>query len=65
MTAELREKGHQVNEKAGHPDILHHRDPHAQTRPSQRPRPFSPVADLFQRDFTAVEPGRKYMGDIG
>ncbi|MET8136239.1 MULTISPECIES: hypothetical protein [unclassified Streptomyces] len=24
----------------------------------------SPVADLFQRDFTASEPGRKYMGDI-
>jgi hypothetical protein len=24
----------------------------------------SPVADLFQRDFTAIEPGLKYMGDI-
>ncbi|MEW2291042.1 IS3 family transposase [Streptomyces sp. NPDC047841] len=24
----------------------------------------SPVPDLFQRDFTATEPGRKYMGDI-
>jgi transposase InsO family protein len=24
----------------------------------------SPVPDLFQRDFTATEPGLKYMGDI-
>lgn len=24
----------------------------------------SPVPDLFQRDFTATEPGRTYMGDI-
>ncbi|MEU4352957.1 DDE-type integrase/transposase/recombinase [Streptomyces sp. NPDC023838] len=24
----------------------------------------APVEDLFQRDFTAPEPGRKYMGDI-
>ncbi|WP_406165245.1 hypothetical protein OIE52_01060 [Streptomyces canus] len=24
----------------------------------------SPVPDLFQRDFTATEPGRKYMGDM-
>ncbi|MCX4486353.1 IS3 family transposase [Streptomyces anulatus] len=24
----------------------------------------SPVPDLFERDFTAAEPGRKYMGDI-
>jgi hypothetical protein len=24
----------------------------------------SPVPDLFHRNFTATEPGRKYMGDI-
>ena len=24
----------------------------------------SPVADLFQRDSTATEPGQKYMGNI-
>jgi hypothetical protein len=24
----------------------------------------TPVADLFHRDFTALEPGVKYMGDI-
>lgn len=42
----------------------------AGVRLRRRPRTTVPdptattVADLFQRDFTAPEPGRKYMGDI-
>ncbi|MFJ2154340.1 IS3 family transposase [Streptomyces microflavus] len=68
VTAELREKGHAVNEKRIARvmrafDIIG-------IRLRRRVRTTVPdpaagtVPDLFGRDFTATEPGRKLMGDI-
>ncbi|MEU9671091.1 IS3 family transposase [Streptomyces bobili] len=68
VTAELREKGRRVNEKR----IARIRRTFSITGIRLRrrvrttiPDPAAqPVPDLFQRDFTATEPGLKYMGDI-
>ncbi|WP_405493042.1 IS3 family transposase [Streptomyces sp. NBC_00096] len=68
VTAELREKGHVVNEKRVARVMRTHSVTGIRLRRRVRttvPDPSTtPVADLFQRDFTAPEPGRKYMGDI-
>lgn len=68
VTAELREKGRRVNEKRVARIMrtfsitgIRLRRRVRTTVPEQA---TSPVPDLFQRDFTATEPGRKYMGDI-
>ena len=68
VTAELREKRHWVNEKRvaritrtfSITGIRLRR----RVRTTVPDATASPVADLFQRDFTATEPGRKYMDDI-
>ncbi|MFK0259706.1 IS3 family transposase [Streptomyces sp. NPDC090445] len=68
VTAELREKGRRVNEKRvarimrtfSITGIRLHR----RVRTTVPDPAASPVPDLFQRNFTATEPGRKYMGDI-
>lgn len=68
VTAELRETGLRVNEKR----VARLMRTFAITgiRLRRRVRTTVPdptasqVPDLFQRDFTATEPGRKYMGDI-
>ncbi|WP_328436037.1 IS3 family transposase [Streptomyces sp. NBC_00425] len=68
VTAELREKGQRVNEKRV--ARIMRRFSITGIRLRRRVRTTvadpaaSPVPDLFQRDFTAAEPGRKYMGDI-
>ncbi|MGW6026557.1 IS3 family transposase [Streptomyces sp. NPDC055099] len=68
ITAELREKGRQVNEKRVARIMRTFSITGVRLRRRVRttvPDPAtSPVPDLFQRDFTASEPGRKYMGDI-
>ncbi|MEU6890176.1 IS3 family transposase [Streptomyces viridosporus] len=68
VTAELRAKGRRVNEKRV--ARIMRRFSITGIRLRRRVRTTvadpaaSPVPDLFQRDFTAAEPGRKYMGDI-
>ncbi|MFF2852092.1 IS3 family transposase [Streptomyces sp. NPDC058001] len=68
VTAELREKGRRVNEKRIARIMRTFSITGIRLRRRVRttvPDPAaSPVPDLFQRDFTATEPGRKYMGDI-
>ncbi|MDX2661143.1 IS3 family transposase [Streptomyces stelliscabiei] len=68
VTAELREKGRRVNEKRVARIMRTFSITGIRLRRRVRttvPVPAtSPVPDLFQRDFTATEPGRKYMGDI-
>ncbi|WP_276204804.1 IS3 family transposase [Streptomyces hirsutus] len=68
VTAELREKGRRVNEKrvARLMRTFSITGVHLRRRVRTTiPDPAaSQVPDLFQRDFTATEPGRKYMGEI-
>ncbi|MEW1693844.1 IS3 family transposase [Streptomyces sp. NPDC091265] len=68
VTAELREKGRRVNEKRIARLMRTFSITGIRLRRRVRttvPDPAaSPVPDLFQRDFTATEPGRKYMGEI-
>jgi hypothetical protein len=68
VTAELREKGRRVNEKRVARIMRTFSITGIRLRRRVRttvPDPAtSPVADLFQRNFTATEPGLKYMGDI-
>ncbi|WP_374940070.1 IS3 family transposase [Streptomyces finlayi] len=68
VTAELREKGHRVNEKRVARIMRTFSITGIRLRRRVRttvPDPASgQVADLFGRDFTATEPGRKLMGDI-
>ncbi|MCY0963129.1 IS3 family transposase [Streptomyces sp. H27-H5] len=68
VTAELREKGRRVNEKRVARIMRTYSITGIRLRRRVRttlPDPSTaPVADLFQRDFTALEPGRKYMGGI-
>ncbi|MFD5570928.1 IS3 family transposase [Streptomyces cadmiisoli] len=68
VTAELREKGRRVNEKRVARIMRTFSITGIRLRRRVRttvPDPAaSPVADLFQRNFTAAEPGHKYMGDI-
>ncbi|MET8170244.1 IS3 family transposase [Streptomyces sp. NPDC005329] len=68
ITAELREKGRRVNEKRAARIMRTFSITGIRLRRRVRttvPDPAtSPVPDLFQRDFTSTEPGRKYMGDI-
>lgn len=68
ITAELREKGRRVNEKRVARIMRTLSITGIRLRRRVRttvPDPTaSHVPDLFQRDFTATEPGRKYMGDI-
>ncbi|MFF4402954.1 IS3 family transposase [Streptomyces sp. NPDC001480] len=68
VTAELREKGRRVNEKRVARIMRTFSITGIRLRRRVRttvPDPAaSQVPDLFQRDFTAAEPGRKYMGDI-
>ncbi|MEU9380401.1 IS3 family transposase [Streptomyces sp. NPDC048279] len=68
ITAELRGKGRRVNEKRIARIMRMFSITGIRLRRRVRttvPDPAaSPVPDLFQRDFTATEPGRKYMGDI-
>ncbi|MFG2526037.1 IS3 family transposase [Streptomyces sp. NPDC048527] len=68
VTAELHEKGRRVNEKRIARIMRTFSITGIRLRRRVRttvPDPAaSPVPDLFQRDFTATEPGRKYMGDI-
>ncbi|MFJ8159193.1 IS3 family transposase [Streptomyces sp. NPDC094468] len=68
VTAELRERGLRINEKRVARVMRAFSITGIRLRRRVRttvPDPAtSPVADLFQRDFTASGPGRKYMGDI-
>lgn len=68
VTAELREKGRVVNEKRVARVMRRYSITGIRLRRRVRttlPDPSTtPVEDLFQRDFTAPEPGQKYMGDI-
>ncbi|MFF1834917.1 IS3 family transposase [Streptomyces sp. NPDC058231] len=68
VTAELREKGLRVNEKRVARVMRTFSITGIRLRRRVRttiPDPAaSQVPDLFQRDFTATEPGLKYMGDI-
>jgi transposase InsO family protein len=68
VTAELRGKGRRVNEKRIARIMRTFSITGIRLRRRVRttvPDPAAPpVPDLFQRDFTATEPGRKYMGDI-
>ncbi len=68
VTAELRGKRRQVNEERGARIIRTFSITGIRLRRRVRttlPDPTaSPVEDLFQRDFTATEPGRKHIGDI-
>ncbi|WP_405547446.1 IS3 family transposase [Streptomyces phaeochromogenes] len=68
VTAELREKGRRVNEKRVARVMRTFSITGIRLRRRVRttiPDPAtSPVPDLFQRDFTATDPGLKYMGDI-
>lgn len=68
ITAELREQGYEVNHKrverlmreAGI-EGLHLRKKVRTTVPAPADQP---VPDLLERDFTATEPGNRYVGDI-
>ncbi|MFF0205925.1 IS3 family transposase [Streptomyces sp. NPDC005017] len=68
VTAELKEKGLPVNEKRVARVMRAFSITGIRLRRRVRttvPDPAATlVADLFRRDFTAPEPGRKYMGDI-
>ncbi|MEU0967488.1 IS3 family transposase [Streptomyces sp. NPDC005917] len=68
VTAELRDKGRRVNEKRVARIMRTFSITGIRLRRRVRttvPDPAaSPVPDLFLRDFTATDPGRKYMGDI-
>jgi transposase InsO family protein len=68
VTAELRETGLVVNEKKVVRVMHKYAIAGIRLRRKVRttvPEPAdTPVADLFARDFTAPEPGAKYMGDI-
>ncbi len=68
VTAELRESGTRVNHKRVARVMRTHDIAGVRLRRRVRttvPAPAATVVpDLFQRDFTATEPGRKYMGDI-
>lgn len=68
VTTELRETGARVNHKRVARVMRTYSIVGVRLRRRVRttvPDPAAPViADLFQRDFTALEPGRKYMGDI-
>ncbi|MFI1524490.1 IS3 family transposase [Kitasatospora cineracea] len=68
VTAELRETGTRVNHKRVARLMRTYSIVGIRLRRRVRttvPDPASAVvADLFERDFTAPEPGRKYMGDI-
>lgn len=68
VTAELRETGMVVNEKKVARVMRKFSIAGIRLRRKVRttvPEPAAtPVADLFHRDFTAAEPGAKYMGDI-
>lgn len=68
VTAELHEKGRRVNEKRVARIMRTFSITGIRLRRRVRttiPDPAAqPVPDLFQRDFTATEPGLKYMGDI-
>ncbi|MGX1915083.1 IS3 family transposase [Streptomyces phaeochromogenes] len=68
VTAELREKGRRVNEKRVARIMRTFSITGIRLRRRVRttvPDPAAqPVPDLFQRNFTATEPGLKYMGDI-
>ncbi|MFI2369932.1 IS3 family transposase [Streptomyces sp. NPDC018833] len=68
VTAELRAKGRRVNEKRVARIMRTFSITGIRLRRRVRTTvpdlATSPVPDLFQRDFTASEPGRKYMGDI-
>ncbi|MFG2480446.1 IS3 family transposase [Streptomyces fagopyri] len=68
VSAELRAKGLRVNEKRVARVMRTFSITGIRLRRRVRttvPDPaVPPVPDLFQRDFTATEPGRKYMGDI-
>lgn len=68
VTAELHEKGHAVNEKRVARVMRTYSISGIRLRRRVRTtvpeQASSPVPDLFQRDFTAGEPGRKLMGDI-
>ena len=68
VTGELREAGTLVNEKRVARVMRKFQVAGIRLRRKVRttvPEPSNvPVADLFGRDFTAPEPGRKYMGDI-
>jgi transposase InsO family protein len=68
VTAELRETGMVVNEKKVARVMRKFSIAGIRLRRKVRttvPEPVAtPVPDLFHRDFTAAEPGAKYMGDI-
>jgi transposase InsO family protein len=68
VTAELRADGRKINEKRVARVMRKFSITGIRLRRRVRttiPEPAAtPVPDLFQRDFTACEPGRKYMGDI-
>ncbi|MFE1368969.1 IS3 family transposase [Streptomyces anulatus] len=68
VTAELRENGHPVNEKRGARIMRAFGITGIRLRRRVRTTIPDPAAgtvpDLFDRDFTATEPGRKLMGDI-
>jgi transposase InsO family protein len=68
VAAELRAKGRRINEKRVARIMRTFSITGIRLRRRVRttvPDPAtSPVPDLFQRDFTATEPGLKYMGDI-
>ncbi|MGW0920681.1 IS3 family transposase [Streptomyces sp. NPDC002755] len=68
IAAELREKGRRVNEKRVARIMRKFSLTGIRLRRRVRTTVVdpatSPVPDLFQRDFTATEPGLKYMGDI-
>ncbi|TWE17438.1 transposase InsO family protein [Kitasatospora atroaurantiaca] len=68
VTAELRESGARVNHKRVARVMRMYSIAGVRLRKRVRTTIPDPAAqtvpDLFQRDFTAPEPGRKYMGDI-
>lgn len=68
ITAELRGNGRKINEKRVARVMRKFAIAGIRLRRRVRttiPEPTAtPVPDLFQRDFTATEPGMKYMGDI-
>ncbi|GLW59512.1 transposase [Kitasatospora phosalacinea] len=68
VTAELREAGKRVNHKRVARVMRTYSIAGVRLRRRVRTTVFDPAAgavpDLFQRDFTATEPGRTYMGDI-
>lgn len=68
MTAELREKGPRVNQERVARVMRTFSSTGIRLRRSVRTTVADPAAsqvpNLFQRDFTVTESGRKYMGDI-